>query len=67
MFSDLYQPIISCSLIADKCTYRLSPTDLVVSQLFDTIDSARDTVPIVDWGVKGTTMEDGEETETGLP
>jgi len=32
----------------------------VVSKLFETIDSSRDSVPIVDWGVKGTTMEDGE-------
>ena len=42
----------------DKCTYQLSPADLVVSKLFETIDSSRDSVPIVDWGVKGTTMED---------
>ena len=32
----------------------------MVSKLFETIDSSRDSVPIVDWGVKGTTMEDGE-------
>lgn len=50
-----------CMLVCtvDKCKYQLSPTDLVVSKLFETIDSARGTVPIVDWGVKGTTMEDG--------
>ena len=33
---------------------------MVVSELFDTIDSAKDKVPIVDWGVKRTTLEDGE-------
>lgn len=32
----------------------------MVSKLFETIDSSRGSVPIVDWGVKGTTMEDGK-------
>ena len=53
-------PVCVLAFTVDKCKYQLSPTDLVVSKLFETIDAARDTVPIVDWGVKGTTMEDGK-------
>ena len=41
------------------CTYRLEKEDLIVSELFQLLDSVRDWIGIVDWGIKMTTMEDG--------
>ena len=43
----------------DSCTYRLEKEDLTVSELFQLLDSVRDQIGIVDWGIKMTTMEDG--------
>jgi ABC-type multidrug transport system ATPase subunit len=43
---------------SNKCTYQIDEKDMVVSELFETIDSALSKVPIVDWGVKRTTLED---------
>ena len=43
----------------DSCTYRLEKEDLIVSELFQLLDSVRDQIGIVDWGIKMTTMEDG--------
>ena len=43
----------------DSCTYRLEKEDLVVSELFQLLDSVRHRIGIVDWGIKMTTMEDG--------
>ena len=31
-----------------------------MSELFQLLDSVRDQIGIVDWGIKMTTMEDGE-------
>lgn len=45
---------------ADSCTYNLERQDLVVSELFTLMDSSKDEVGIADWGIKMTTLEDGE-------
>ena len=42
----------------DSCTYRLEKEDLIVSELFQLLDSVQDQIGIVDWGIKMTTMED---------
>ena len=44
----------------DSCTYRLENEDLIVSELFQFLDSVRDQIRIVGWGIKMTTMEDGD-------
>ena len=33
--------------------------DVVVSELFDLLDSVRNQIRIVDWGIKMSTLEDG--------
>jgi ABC-type multidrug transport system ATPase subunit len=43
---------------ADMCTYQIEKEDVVVSQLFEMFDNAKDQVGIVDWGIKMTTLED---------
>ena len=43
----------------DSCTYHLENEDLIVSELFQLLDSVRDRIGIMDWGIKMTTMEDG--------
>ena len=49
-----------CGLLSvDSCTYQLEKEDLVVSELFEMLDSVRDEIGIVDWGIKMTTLEDG--------
>ena len=39
--------------------------DLVVSELFQLFDSARNKIGILDWGVKMTTLEDGKGGRVG--
>ena len=48
-----------CPLFADSCTYQLEKEELVVSELFEMLDSVRNQIGIVDWGIKMTTLEDG--------
>ena len=43
----------------DTCSYRLDKEKVVVSELFELLDSVRDQIGIVDWGIKMTTLEDG--------
>ena len=35
--------------------------DVVVSELFELLDSVQDQIGIVDWGIKMTTLEDGKQ------
>ena len=46
-------------ILADTCLYRLDKDKVVVSELFELLDSVRDQIGIVDWGIKMTTLEDG--------
>ena len=55
-----YSRYTDCLFTIDSCTYRLEKEDLIVSELFQLLDSVRDQIGIVDWGIKMTTMEDGE-------
>ena len=48
-------------LSVDSCTYQLEKEELVVSELFEMLDSVRDQIGIVDWGIKMTTLEDGRD------
>ena len=34
--------------------------DVVVSELFELLDSVQDQIRIVDWGIKMSTLEDGK-------
>ena len=34
--------------------------DVVVSELFELLDSVQDQIGIVDWGIKMSTLEDGK-------
>lgn len=43
---------------ADSCSYKLEKEELVVSELFQLLDSAKTRVGILDWGLKMTTLED---------
>ena len=47
------------------CKYKLEKKDLVVSELFQLFDSARNKIGILDWGVKMTTLEDGKGGRVG--
>ena len=55
----LFTDVLPHPYLLDSCTYRLEKEDLVVSELFQLLDSVRDRIGIVDWGIKMTTMEDG--------
>ena len=46
------------SLSLDSCTYQLEKAELVVSELFEMLDSVQDQIVIVDWGIKITMLED---------
>ena len=35
--------------------------DVVVSELFELLDSVQDQIGIVDWGIKMSTLEDGKQ------
>ena len=35
--------------------------NVVVSEVFELLDSVQDQIGIVDWGIKMTTLEDGKE------
>ena len=35
--------------------------DVVVSELFELLDSVQDQIGIVNWGIKMTTLEDGKQ------
>jgi ABC-type multidrug transport system ATPase subunit len=45
---------------ADLVSFKLERADLVVSQLFQQFNSSSARVGILDWGIKMTTLEDGE-------
>ena len=47
------------SLSLDSCTYQLEEEELVVSELFEILDSVWDQMGIVDWSIKMTMFEDG--------
>ncbi len=49
-------------ILTDTCLYRLDKDKVVVSELFELLDSVRDQIGIVDWGIKMTTLEDGMTT-----
>ena len=50
-----------CYFVSDTCSYRLNKEDVIVSELFELLESVRDQIGIVDWGIKMTTLEDGME------
>ena len=52
MWSDL-------SLFLDTHTYQFEEEELVVSGLFEMLDSVQDQIGIVDWGIKITKLKDG--------
>ena len=57
---NLYKHIsVLIIILADTCLYRLDKDKVVVSELFELLDSVRDQIGIVDWGIKMTTLEDG--------
>ena len=47
-------------LLTDSCTFKLEKEHLKVSQLFPLLNSKKSELGILDWGVKMTTLEDGE-------
>ena len=40
--------------------------DVIVSELFELLDSVQDQIGIVDWGIKMTTLEDGKQCSTSI-
>ncbi len=46
-------------VVIDTCSYRLNKEDVIVSELFELLESVRDQIGIMDWGIKMTTLEDG--------
>ena len=44
----------------DSCKYKMNCEDVVVSELFELLDGAKNNGGIRDWGIKRTTLEDGE-------
>ena len=44
----------------DSCNYKLEKENLCVSELFETLDSVKVEIGILDWGIKMTTLEDGK-------
>ena len=40
--------------------------DVVVSELFELLDSVQDQIGIVDWGIKMTTLEDGKQCSPSI-
>ena len=49
--------------LSDSCSYKLEKENLCVSELFEMLDSVKVEVGILDWGIKMTTLEDGEWTQ----
>ena len=47
-------------MTVDSCNYKLEKDDLCVSELFEMLDSVKVEIGILDWGIKMTTLEDGE-------
>ena len=45
---------------ADSCSFKIEKEYLKVSELFPRINSEKTALGILDWGVKMTTLEDGE-------
>ena len=45
---------------AGKISYKIEKDQLVVSELFAILNSVKVQLGIADWGVKRTTLEDGE-------
>ena len=43
------------------CSYRIEKDDVVVSSLFELLDPVQHEIGIVDWGIKMTTLEDGND------
>ena len=54
----LAQIVINAAFL-DKVCYKIDKDQLVVSKLFTLLNSAKDQLGISDWGIKRTTLEDG--------
>jgi len=46
--------------LSDTCTFKLDKEHLKVSELFSLLNKEKTRLGILDWGVKMTTLEDGE-------
>ncbi len=46
----------------DSCSYKLDKGSFKVSEVFQQLDSVKTELGILDWGIKMTTLEDGELT-----
>ena len=44
---------------AGKISYKIDKEQLVISELFSLLDSVKIQLGILDWGIKRTTLEDG--------
>ena len=57
--SDLINFLYAC-LSSDTCTFKMEKEHLKVSELFPTINREKTRLGILDWGLKMSTLEDGE-------
>ena len=67
-FMILYTHILlSAHTHTDLVSYKLERSDLVVSELFKLFNSTQSRVGILDWGIKRTTLEDGQYNQFSQP